>query len=240
MNERETVDLIVRLLEEQTPFVHYRFGDGDVFFATGTGPVITADGEEWAPELARGLLAAWAAIGDAPVELLLGDLETYAVSDGCELQWRLLLAELRPRRQYGLTELVHMEALRAGFGHALPAYLAVRDDPRRKAYAAPQRLEPLARALGCVHVPVPLRTAHAAAGEILAGVKATGAEVVLFSAGRGGKLVQAALAHERPAVTQLDVGSGLDLLIPDGVRRGTDLAVDRAVVLADYRRAGLV
>jgi hypothetical protein len=63
-------------------------------------------------------------------------------------------------------------------------------------------------------------------------------EVLLLSAGRGGKMIQSYVAAAMPMVTQIDVGSGLDLLIPDGVRRGTDAKVNRQKVLAEYRELG--
>lgn len=239
MNEAETVALLCELLYTREPFAHVRFGDGDVFFATGTGPVMTADGEEWSPELAGRLLEAWSALGRAKT-LLLGDLRSYAVSDGCESQWDRLVASLLKQRPADMPlTWVHMEALRVGFGHALPFYEAVRSDTRRKVFVGPDRLIPIATLLGCVHIPVPLGTAHKVAEEQAAAVFGVAAEVALFAAGRGGKIMQSILSHESPGLTQIDIGSGVDLLIKDGVRRGTDLGVDRAEVLGQYRLAGL-
>jgi hypothetical protein len=61
---------------------------------------------------------------------------------------------------------------------------------------------------------------------------------VIFSAGRGGKLMQAALATDRPELTQIDIGSGLDLVF-GGVRRGTDAGVDVKAIRREYQGAGL-
>ncbi len=239
MNEQETVSRIVALLAEGDPFTHVRYGDGDVFFATHTGPVLTGDGEEWTPVLQQKLLYAWMQLARAKSLVLLGDLETYAVSDGCEPQWRQMLAMFEQMRKGKPTELVHMEALRVGFGWALPIYRALRNDPRSKVYVCPQRLEPIASCLGAWHFEIPLHTAHADAAGYAALLLEAEPEVVLFSAGRGGKIMQGYVAAEAPDVTQIDVGSGLDLLIPDGVRRGTDLGIDRERIVRLYREAGL-
>lgn len=239
MNEQDTIIRIIRLLVEREPFVHVRYGDGDVFFATHTGPVLTGDGEEWTPLLQQKLLSAWMQLARCESRVLLGDLETYAVSDGCEPQWRHMLAMFRDLRKEKPTELVHMEALRVGFGWALPVYQALRNDPRRKVYVCPERLGPLATRLGARHFEVPLHTAHEKAESYAKLLLEAKPEVVLFSAGRGGKIMQGILSTTAPDVTQIDVGSGLDLLIPDGVRRGTDLGVNRERIVALYREAGL-
>ncbi len=150
MTEAETVSRLVELLTNKALFLHTRFGDGDVFFATKTGPVITGDGEEWCQELHEQLVQAWFDLAQYDAgRLLLGDLNTYAVSDGCEEQWSGLLRDfLAVRGIYLDLELVHMEALRVGFGYALPFYEALRDDPRDKLYVAPDRLKPMADLLG--------------------------------------------------------------------------------------------
>lgn len=236
MTEQETVDLLVGRLEASEAFVHVRFGDGDVFFATGTGPTLTADGEEWSPELRDQLRAAWRAL--APTAgLLLGDVESYLVSDGCEAQWRELLAEATEIRGEP-PELVHIEALRAGLGYALPFYQAVAADDRRKVFVGPERLASVATMLRSDFVPVPLHVAHTAAPRLVDEVAAGMYEVALFAAGRGGKIMQAALALRDPFLTQVDVGSGLDLLF-GGVRRGTDRTADPEQLRKTYRDAGL-
>lgn len=240
MTEQETVALLVDLLAQRQPFVHVRFGDGDVMFATGVGSVLTGDGEEWSPLLQEQLVYAWCRLAEYPGVLLLGDLETYAVSDGVERQWGSLLAVFRWVRCNRDFTLVHMEALRVGFGYALPFYKAVQKDDRRKVFVGPLRLCPVADLLGCEFLEVPLQVAWTRADTIADIIREEGWELALFAAGRGGKLIQGLLAAESSAdLTQVDVGSGLDLLIADGVRRGTDLAVDREAVLAEYREAGL-
>lgn len=238
MTEAETVAQLIAELDGD-PFVHVRFGDGDVFFATGTGPVLTGDGEEWCQELSDYLILAWRSLA-APKRLFLGDLRSYAVSDGCELEWDDLLMNLVQLRQEPLT-FVHMEALRVGFGRALPFYLRVRNDGRRKCFVGPARLQPVAAMLGCEHIVVPLRTAWRPENHLptLLDITAGEYELALFAAGRGGKIMQGWLAIHAPDLTQIDVGSGLDLLIDDGVRRGTDLRVDRKAILEQYREVGL-
>lgn len=243
MTEPETVALLVAMLHAGDPFVHVRFGDGDVFFATGTGPRLTADGEEWTPELGSRLMWAWRTLAEAPVQLLVGDVESYEVSDGCEAEWLEMREQgewLRGRAGNGPIEFVHIEALRAGRGHALPLYQALAADRRRKALVAPETLAGAARMLGADHVPVPLHVAHEAVEDAVEAVTAGGYDIVLVCAGRGGKIAQAHLADRLPWLVQIDVGSGLDLLFDGGVRRGTDLRVDRDAVLAAYRDAGLL
>lgn len=235
MTETETVDLLVSRLEAREPFVHVRFGDGDVFFATGTGPVLTGDGEEWTPWLQERLRAAWRSLALYP-DLLVGDVDSYLVSDGCEAQWRELVDEAEAIRRAPLN-LVHIEALRAGLGYALPFYLAVAADRRRKIFVGPSRLAGAAEMLDAYHVHVPLRVAHEAADEIVEAVDDL-FELALFAAGRGGKIMQAAFALRAPSMTQVDVGSGLDILF-GGVTRGTDAGIDAATVRASYRAAGL-
>lgn len=236
MTEAETVTRLVGLLEQRTPFVHVRFGDGDVFFMTGTGPKITGDGEQWSPLLAGRLHAAWRRCAVAP-NLLLGDIESYLVSDGCEQQWRSLLAELRQLRG-SAPELVHIEALRAGFGYAAPFYAAVAADPRAKVFVGPDRLGGAARMLGATHVVVSLEVAHEYAITTAETVAAGGYEVAVFAAGRGGKIMQGLLAESAPALTQIDIGSGLDILFTD-LRRSTDKGVDIDKLRRSYRNAGL-
>lgn len=235
--EADTVDLIVGLLERREPFVHVRFGDGDVMFATGTGSKITGDGEEWSPEFQQAMIGSWFALVGAKVNLFVGDVETYDVSDGVEEEWRVL-------RQAGgwvrgePIQLVHIEALRCSRRYAPLVYSAIRKDKRRKLYVAPDRLKPVADWLGADHLPVPLKTAHEDAALVMSQLLVKQPEVLLFSAGRGGKMIQAYVANALPMITQIDIGSGLDLLIPDGVRRGTDLRVNREKVLAEFRELG--
>lgn len=236
MTEPDTVSLLTGLLHAQAQFTHVRFGDGDVFFATGTGPKLTADGEQWTPLLADRLRAAWRTLAPVP-GLIVGDVESYDVSDGCEAGWRQMLAEATRIRGESPV-LAHIEALRAGRGHALPFYAAVAADPRRKVWVAPERLAGAAAMLHADHVTVPLHVAHEHADDLAGQVAAGGWEVALFAAGRGGKIMQATLSETCPELTQVDVGSGLDLLF-DGVRRGTDSGVNIAAVRDGYRQAGL-
>ncbi|HEY1309298.1 MAG TPA: hypothetical protein VGF24_37420 [Vicinamibacterales bacterium] len=239
MTEIETVDLLCELLYTGEPFVHVRFGDGDVMFATGTGSKITGDGEEWCQELADVLLLAWRSLA-VPKHLLLGDLRTYAVSDGVEEQWDDLLEELHRQRSAPYT-FVHMEALRVGFGHALPFYEAVRSDERSKVFVGPIRLRPISKRLGCDHLSVPLHVAweFGTVASTIGSIIGNQYEVALFAAGRGGKIMQAQLGMVAPDLTQIDVGSGVDLLIDDGVRRGTDMHVSRTKIMEKYRAVGL-
>jgi hypothetical protein len=51
--------------------------------------------------------------------------------------------------------------------------------------------------------------------------------------------MQAQLGMVAPDLTQIDVGSGVDLLIDDGVRRGTDMHVSRTKIMEKYRAVGL-
>jgi len=236
MDEPTTVKMLAELVERRVPFVHVRFGDGDVFFATGTGPTLTGDGEEWTPELADRLRSAWRALATVP-NVLLGDVESYAVSDGCEAQWRELLEEWRLLRRDRETRLVHIEALRAG-RQALDFYRAAATDDRRKVFVGPARLAGAARMLDAAHVHVPLHDSWRWTDELLARLSDEDPEVALFAAGRGGKIMQAHLALRSPKVTQVDVGSGLDILF-DGVRRGTDAGIDVAALRETYRAAGL-
>lgn len=238
MTEVETLDLLTGLLTRRERFVHVRFGDGDVFFASGTGPKLTADGEEWTPLLQQRLLYAWLTLARHPDRLLVGDVASYDVSDGCEREWDVLRTLADWLRPDGQLELVHIEALRAGRRLALPFYRTVTSDSRRKALVAPERLSGAAAMLDADHVTVPLGVSH---GEHVVAdtVEAVaGYDVVLFAAGRGGKLMQADLSCWAPGVTQVDIGSGLDLLF-DGVRRGTDAGVDVEALRGEYRAAGL-
>jgi hypothetical protein len=240
VTEQDTIRLLVDLLAARDPFVHVRFGDGDIFFMSATGPQMTADGEEWSPGLQAKLVDAFGRCVDCVPRLLLGDIETYDVSDGCEDEWLVVLPEADMRRD-GPVELVHMEALRAARGHALPLYKAIADDPRRKMYVAPDYLRGAATMLGADLFPVPLRTAYLHAGEAAHAIASGGYEVALFSAGRGGKVAQGMLACRADDLVQIDVGSGLDLMF-GGVRRGTDAGVtdDRIEALRqEYRDAGM-
>ncbi|HEU4400815.1 MAG TPA: hypothetical protein VFT43_01800 [Candidatus Polarisedimenticolia bacterium] len=240
MTEIETIALLVELLEKKEPFCHVRFGDGDVFFATGTGPRLTADGEEWSPELQQRLFTAWLNLWRSDVRLLLGDLETYVVSDGCEEEWRhLLITGSWQRRDRPPPELVHMEALRAGFGHAIPLYRALRDDPRRKLFVGSEALESAAAMLGADYCGIPLRTSSNPHAVNRVCLEARNYEVACFAAGRGGKIMQASLANSATHLTQIDIGSGLDILF-GGARRGTDGGVDVDRLKRDYREAGLL
>jgi hypothetical protein len=236
MTEPETVALLTHLLTERLPFVHVRFGDGDVFFATGTGPKLTADGEEWTPELGDRLRQGWRTLARVP-NLIVGDVDSYAVSDGCEPQWRELLAEAEAIRGERL-ERVHIEALRCGFGHALPFYEALAHDTRAKVYVCSNDLRGAAEMLGAFPVIVPLKIAWKCADAVVDLIGEHDFEIVIFSAGRGGKLMQAALATDRPELTQIDIGSGLDLVF-GGVRRGTDAGVDVKAIRREYQGAGL-
>lgn len=237
MTEADTVDLIVGLLEKQEPFVHVRFGDGDVMFATGVGSKITGDGEEWSHELQQKMISAWFMLARAKVNLLVGDVESYDVSDGIEAEWRVLLQAGNWMRGADI-ETVHIEALRCSRPYAPLAYNAIRKDKRHKVYVAPERLAPVADWLGADILPVPLHVAHEQASLLMSQLLMVQPEVLLLSAGRGGKLIQSYVAMAMPTVTQIDIGSGLDLLIPDGVRRGTDAKVNRPKVLAEYRELG--
>jgi hypothetical protein len=239
VTEDRTVAFLCDLLDTHAPFVHIRFGDGDVMFATGVGSKITGDGEEWSEELAGNLRLAWRSLA-APKNLVLGDLRTYAVSDGVESEWDMLLEELRAARE-GEIIFCHMEALRVGFGHALPFYQRVAVDERSKCFVGPERLGPVAERLGCELVPVPLKVAYEweHVTRTIVDVIWQKYEVALFAAGRGGKIMQSLLGLTHPALTQIDVGSGLDLLIEDGVRRGTDMRVSRTKIVELYRTAGL-
>jgi hypothetical protein len=237
VSEADTVDLLVGLLEKREPFLHVRFGDGDVMFATGVGSKITGDGEEWSPGLQNAMILAWFALVRAKTTLLVGDIETYDVSDGIEAEWRILRQAGEWLRGEPITA-VHIEALRCSRPYAGLVYEAIRNDPRRKIYAAPYRLKPAADWLGAEHVPVPLRVAHEDAHLVVSQVVVQKPDVLLVSAGRGGKLIQSFVGEALPHITQIDIGSGLDMLIPDGVRRGTDGRVDRQKVLAAYRDIG--
>jgi hypothetical protein len=240
MTERETVDRLVTLLAARDPFVHVRFGDGDVFFATGTGPKLTADGEHWTVELGARLRHAWQTLATIVQPLLVGDVDTYEVSDGCEEQWHQLLDEatlLRGRPP----ELVHIEALRVGRGYALDFYEAVAADDRWKVLVGPEYLAAAAAMLDAEHIEIPLHVAHeeATVNRVVDYLLDSGHQVALFAAGRGGKIMQAEVAANRLFITQVDVGSGLDILF-GGVRRGTDGGVDADAVRRTYRRAGLL
>jgi len=236
-SEADTVALLVALLDAQAPFVHTRFGDGDVFFMSSTGPTLTADGEHWSPRLATQLYESWETLAAHPGRLLVGDVNTYAVSDGCEEQWAQAVAAAEQIRG-GPLELVHIEALRVTMGAALPFYLAARADWRRKVFVGPERLRGAARMLNADHVHVPLRTAHADVVRLLNELRLIWPQVVFFAAGRGGKILQGMLAADHPDVTQVDVGSGLDILFTP-LRRGTDRLADPAELRAQYRAAGL-
>lgn len=242
MTEPETVALLVRLLNEHNPFVHVRFGDGDVFFATNTGPKLTADGEEWTPHLRAQLMEAWRKYARTP-RLLLGDLETYDVSDGCEHEWNGLRSMLEEYRADRLPDdpvtWVHMEALRAGRGHALPLYQGVSAFTGHKVFIGPERLHGAARMLGADHVVVPLHKAHEHAVDIAVQTQFLTPDLCLFAAGRGGKIMQAVLASLMPWAMQIDVGSGLDVLFTD-LRRGTDGQVDVETLRHEYRQGGLL
>ena len=237
MTEADTVDLIVGLLEKQEPFCHVRFGDGDVMFATGVGSKITGDGEEWSHDLQQKMIHAWFLLANAKVNLLVGDVLSYDVSDGIEDEWNVLLRAGQWVRGADI-ETVHIEALRCSRRYAPLAYSAIRKDKRRKVYVAPERLEPVADWLGADILPVPLHVAHEQASLLMSQLLMVQPEVLLLSAGRGGKLIQSYCASAFPMITQIDIGSGLDLLIPDGVRRGTDAKVDRSKVLAEFRELG--
>jgi hypothetical protein len=236
VTEAETVALLAAFVEERRHFLHVRFGDGDTFFATGTGPKLTGDGETWSPLLGARLMAAWRRLAVAP-NLLLGDIASYDVSDGCEAQWQAMLAELILLRGVE-PELVHIEALRAGRGHALPFYKEAAADPREKVFVGPERLGGAARMLGAAHVFVPLGSAHEVATSTAARIAWGEYEVAFFAAGRGGKIMQGLLAESAPSLAQVDIGSGLDVLFTD-LRRGTDAGVDVEALRGEYREAGL-
>lgn len=239
MTEPETIERLVAFLQDDAPFIHVRFGDGDVFFLTGTGPKLTADGEEWSESLSRRLADAWEQVAGSGCRVLLGDVESYDQSDGCEEQWHRILVEYRKIAGGNEPTLVHMEALRAGRGHALPFYQAVAQDERRKVFVGPERLAGAARMLGAQHVAVPLHVAHEGAEDNAALIAHVfDPQVVLFAAGRGGKIMQGYLAAARTDLVQIDVGSGLDVLFTD-LRRGTDGSVDVEGLRATYRDAGL-
>ena len=245
MTEAETVALLCNLLREKEPFCHVRFGDGDVFFATGTGPKMTADGEEWTSGLQWQLLNAWERCCVTRHRLLVGDVDSYLVDDGCGHEWSVLREYGGYRRGEPL-ELVHIEALRCGLGFALPFYLAIAADPRPKFYVAPERLRGAAEMLGAKHIEVPLKHAWKEIWDARETLVDSGRSmdahpfngIVLVSAGRGGKLLQGQLCHDGYPWTQIDIGSGLDLLF-DGVRRSTDLGVDVRALRKAYRDAGL-
>ncbi len=239
MTEADTVDLIVGMLDKQEPFCHVRFGDGDVMFATGVGSKITGDGEEFTADLQQSMIFAWYALMRSGTTLLVGDIESYDVSDGIEDEWRVLRRSGEWVRGEEL-QTVHIEALRCSRRYAPLAYNAIRKDERRKVYVAPERLGPVANWLGAIHLPVPLHVAHEQAPLVMSQLLMMQPEILLLSAGRGGKMIQSYVAAAMPTITQIDIGSGLDMLIPDGVRRGTDLKVNRAKVLAEYRELGWV
>jgi hypothetical protein len=239
VTEADTVDLLVNLIEKREPFCHVRFGDGDVMYATGTGSKITGDGEKWTPHLQQRMIQAWLALCKArEVRLLVGDVESYDVSDGVEAEWRVLLQVGEWVRGEPI-QTVHIEALRCSRPYASLAYDAIRNDDRHKLYVAPERLAPVAKWLRAKHIVAPLHNAHQNIDQIAEKVDvAPMPKVLLVSAGRGGKILQSHFALTAPDMTQIDIGSGLDMLIPDGVRRGTDLSVNRNQVVAEYRELG--
>lgn len=237
MTEADTVDLIVGMLDKHEPFCHVRFGDGDVMFATGVGSKITGDGEEFSADLQQSMIAAWFALMRAKTTLLVGDIESYDVSDGIEDEWRVLRRAGEWVRGEEL-QTVHIEALRCSRRYAPLAYSAIRKDKRHKVYVAPERLKPVADWLGADHLPVPLGTAYEHAPLVMSQLLMMQPAILLLSAGRGGKMIQSYVSAANPNVTQIDIGSGLDMLIPDGVRRGTDAKVNREKVLAEFRELG--
>jgi hypothetical protein len=238
VTEPETIALLINLLAEGDPFCHVRFGDGDVFFATGTGPKLTADGEEWTRGLQWQLLNAWERLCITRHRLLVGDVESYIADDGCGHQWSVLREYGGWRRGEPL-ELVHIEALRCGLGFALPLYLAIANDPRPKFYVAPERLAPAARMLNAEHVVVPLRTAwQDYVFEHAPSTRYSHDAIILLSCGRAGKIIQGQLCHGGHPFVQIDIGSGLDLLFTD-LRRSTDLGLKVEPLRAFYREAGL-
>jgi hypothetical protein len=237
MTEADTVDLIVGLIDKREPFCHVRFGDGDVMFASGVGSKITGDGEEFTPELQQSMITSWYLLMRAKVRLLVGDVESYDVSDGCEAEWNVLRRSGEWVRGEPL-QTVHIEALRCSRRYAPLAYAAIRNDKRRKVYVGPERHAPLAEWLGAEHLSIPLHTFHAQTRLTMSQMLMLQPQVLLLAAGRGGKMLQSYVSAAKPEVTQIDIGSGLDLLIPDGVRRGTDAKVNRPKVLAEYRELG--
>lgn len=243
MTEQETIDLLTGLIQTREPFVHVRFGDGDVFFATGAGPKLTADGEEWSQDLADRLLGAWYQLALHDGLLLVGDVETYMQSDGCEVEWRGLVRDAEFVRHKPL-DFVHMEALRASVGAAIPFYLAAARDDRAKVFVGPERLAPAAAMLGADHIPIPLGTSNdpEQVGGVVSRLSRPGRrgwEVAFFAAGRGGKIMQGALSALKPGLTQVDIGSGLDILFTD-LRRGTDRNANPEHLRNAYKQAGLL
>jgi len=241
-NEQETINLLTYLLWEKKPFCHVRFGDGDVFFATGTGSKITADGEEWSRDLQLDLLTAWDRCMTTNHRLLVGDINSYIASDGCEHEWDVIRRYGEYRRGQPL-ELVHIEALRCGLGYSAPLYAAIADDPRRKVYFAPERLRPAAEMLGAELIPVPLHVAWKEIAtsilqKLYVGLPFGLDMIVLISAGRGGKILQEKLCHDQHPWTQIDIGSGLDLLFTD-LRRSTDLGINVEEIREQFRAEGL-
>ncbi len=207
----------VEMLKEGKPFTFVKFGDGEMISMLGVGEQNggqNCDGSHYFLELGQKLQRAYFQLLDRK-DTWLGSfvslrdhehpakatmLKDYEERLGWMENFKHVSAHIILNREPLTQELKDF-------------YTTVAQSPRKKVYVGPKPLKFLATLLNTEFVEVPEKDAFLTYEDTLAKIKATGAEIVLSSAGMMSKILAADLD-----TTFIDVGSGLDSLLERNTR----------------------
>lgn len=218
-------------IRSQESFSYIRWGDGDIECIFGLGAGMTCDGEHYSTDLGEQLqnaffdLTSFTGVGRAvhvgdwfscpdfgPREANRYEAQYLEMCSKARVQWQHFEAPLLTRLSPQL----------------LDFYRAIRQDGRRKAFVGPARLINAVRMLGAhEHIIVPERSAADAIAETSAALIKSEAELILFAAGRGGRVAMYNAWAANSERTYVCCGSGLDPLFV-GRTRGVQVPMAQA------------
>jgi|GEM_PF-2541641 len=228
----ESAGYLTSRLRSRNPFLFVRYGDGALECINRKGIGHTADGEQYSPELARGMQEAWDRLfawrpdgsgGDAELDywekeqgrIFVGDWLSASFGANRSTEYRAEYARLIGGARLNF---LHFEALllTRESCELLDFYRAVKADTRRKVYIGPKEHAAAARMLGCEHVVTPMKDLLASVDSIYEKLANDpfGFDILLWAAGMAGTIPVVKLWEKFPGRTYINLGSAMDPLNP--------------------------
>lgn len=212
LNLSESRRHLASLLRCETPFVFTKFGDAEIMWITGCGHGM-AERELCTPMKAAELTLAWGYFGEIGERLKLGDWRSASFGPaGVEFpdEYERMLRSMAKRP----AETLHYETTLSMVldDTLLDFYTAIAQDKRRKLYVGPRASldQGAHKMLDADAFEAPWENSCDGALDRGRQIVDWPYEVVIFAAGRGSKISMGYIAMERPEITLIDIGSGLD------------------------------